>query len=69
MKLTKEEERHFVAGCYTCPQTKTEVQLEADVPRPWVEWPMRVQCKSCGKEHVLEYDDVRQCGGPTFGRE
>jgi len=28
-----------------------------------------VQCKSCGKEHVLEYDDVRQCGGPTFGRE
>ena len=68
MKLTKEPGRHFAAGSYVCPQTLAEVELEADVPRAWVEWPIRVQCKACGMQHLLEYDDVHQ-KDPLFGRE
>ena len=62
------EERHFATGCFICPLTKTEVELEADVPRAWVNWPVRVKCKACGQEHLLEYQDVRS-SSPVFGYE
>ena len=68
MKLTNGEERHFTTGRYICPQKKVEVDLEAEVPRAWVEWPIRVPCQACGKEHLLQYEDVRQLE-PIFGRE
>ena len=65
---TKEDAaKSFRVGCYLCPQTKAEVDLETDVPRAYVRWPVKVQCKSCGQEHSLEYDDVHQCS--VFGRE
>ncbi len=62
------EPRHFGAGWFTCPVTKKELLLEADVPRPWLHWPVRVDCKSCGSVHLLEYKDVRSAE-PVFGRE
>ncbi len=68
MQYSQEEPRHFKAGFYLCSVTMTEVLLEADVPRPWIQWPMRVRCKACGAEHVLEYEEVRQ-EEPVFGRE
>ena len=63
----KEEERRFATGCYVCPVTKKEMELDADVPRAWVHWPVKIQCAACGQEHVLEYYDVHQC--PVFGHE
>ena len=68
MTQDKGEERHFPTGCYICPKLKKEAQLEAEVPRAWVHWPIRVQCSACGEEHLLEYDDVIQ-KEPVFGRE
>lgn len=68
MAYPKEEPRHYGVGSFTCPVTQKDVELEADVPRAWVPWPMRVMCRSCGKEHVLQYDDVRQ-KEPVFGHE
>ncbi len=68
MTQDKAEERHFTTGCYTCPKSKKEAELEAEVPRAWVHWPIRVQCRACGEEHLLEYDDVHQCC-PVFGYE
>ncbi len=64
----EDEERHFEAGCYTCPVTHEEMHLETDVPRAWVHWPVRVVCKACGQEHLLQYEDVDQCC-PVFGYE
>jgi hypothetical protein len=63
-----EEPRHFAAGTYTCPVTHVEVELEADVPRPWVHWPIRIACSSCGETHLLNYEDVLQ-HEPAFGHE
>jgi RNase P subunit RPR2 len=68
MRYPKEEERHYPAGCYVCPVKNLTVELEADVPRPWIEWPMTVRCKACGEEHRLEYDDVL-AHEPAFGHE
>ena len=68
MTHPKEEERHFRTGCYMCPITRSDVLLEMSVPRPWVNWPVRVLCKACGQEHVIEYSDVRQLE-PVFGHE
>lgn len=68
MYPTKEEPRRFPTGCYICPVKKTEVELDADVPRAWVQWPVQVVCKACGQPHLLEYEQVHQCS-PIFGRE
>lgn len=68
MDWTHEPEHHYPVGCYTCPVTKAETNLEAETPRAWVHWPMHVHCKACGGEHLLQYDDVRTCE-PIFGRE
>lgn len=68
MQQPKEPARHYPAGSYTCPVLKVAVELEADVPRPWVEWPVRVHCKECGGDHLLQYDDVQQ-HEPVFGHE
>lgn len=68
MRYPTEEPRHYGAGFYVCPVTKSSLLLESDVPRPWVEWPVRVQCKACGSEHLIDYDDVRQ-QEPVFGHE
>ena len=68
MTYPVEEERQFPTGCYVCPATGSEVLLEQNVPRPWVQWPVRVLCKTCGQEHVIEYNDVRQVE-PVFGHE
>ncbi len=68
MAYAKEAPRHYGTGAYICPVTRAQVQVEADAPRPWVQWPMRVRCKSCGKEHLLQYEDVRQ-QEPVFGHE
>lgn len=68
MRYPKEDPRHFGVGTYTCPVKNVEVELQADVPRPWVEWPYRVRCSACGEEHELGYEDVRQ-REPAFGHE
>ena len=68
MRYPSEEPRHYETGVYSCPVTREEVHVESNVPRPWVAWPIRIICKACGTEHVLEYDDVRQ-GEPVFGHE
>lgn len=68
MTYPAEAERRFPAGSYVCPVTQREVFLEQKVPRPWVRWPVRVLCKACGQEHVIEYGDVRQME-PVFGHE
>ncbi|MBI3669534.1 MAG: hypothetical protein HY237_07135 [Acidobacteria bacterium] len=68
MQHPEGEPRHYKAGFYLCPVTMKEVLLEADVPRPWIHWPMRVACKACGSEHVLGYEQVRQ-EEPVFGHE
>ncbi len=64
----EEKSRHYVAGSYTCPATQAEVELEVEVPRPWIEWPIRVKCQACGMEHLLQYEAVRQ-KEPAFGHE
>jgi hypothetical protein len=68
MRYPKEEARHYAAGYYVCPANNQTVELEADVPRPWIEWPVTVRCKACGEEHRLEYDDVL-AHEPAFGYE
>ena len=68
MYSTREDTaKTFRVGCYLCPLTTTEVGLDADVPRAYVRWPVKVRCKACGQEHLLNYDDVPQ--QPVFGRE
>lgn len=68
MRTKKEDPRHFAAGFYICPVTQAEVPLEAEVPRAWVDWPVRVKCRECGQEHLLNYDDVHHTS-PIFGYE
>ncbi len=65
---TYEEPRVFESGIYTCPVNKVSVELETDVPRPWVHWPIRVRCSACQQVHTLRYEDVMQ-HEPAFGRE
>lgn len=65
---THEAPRHFEAGTYVCPVNHVEVELEADVPRPWVHWPIMVHCTSCHGEHLLHYEEVHQ-HEPAFGHE
>jgi hypothetical protein len=67
-ELLHTEARHFVAGCYLCPQTRQEIPLESSVPRPWVYWPVQVHCVACGQDHLIEYDDVIHVN-PAFGHE
>ena len=68
MTIGQKEERTFVGGYYICPMTQTEQALQTDVPRPYVSWPVRVNCKACGSEHLLGYEDVR-AADPAFGHE
>jgi hypothetical protein len=63
-----ERERHFEAGYYICPVTQAEVPLESEVPRAWLDWPVNVVCKECGRIHLLGYEDVHQVS-PVFGYE
>lgn len=68
MDPVKELERHFLAGCYLCPETGREERLELEMPRAWIEWPVKVECKACGRAHLLHYEDVRRLQ-PVFGYE
>lgn len=68
MHYPKEAPRHYAVGIYTCPTKNIDVELEADVPRPWVHWPMRVICQACGEEHEVRYEDVLE-PQPAFGHE
>jgi len=67
-QFREEPGRHFVAGYFLCPVTKREVPLVTQVPSPWVQWPVAMQCPECHGEHQVQYEEILH-REPAFGHE